>query len=138
LCKQENITKMEGAIIGASIGTGVIGVGKGFLLFCDQTPTYIPPPYKVNRDIKGVYLYLARNEKLKGKDWENIVREFCDTELDTKLSGKGSIRIACHLVQGSWQRFVDWLKEKTHDKDQLVRLGNNPRLYTDTSRGKTG
>ena len=79
--------------------------------FQDVSP-YVPVPYRKNKHILGVYLFL---QKYRIKEWENTVREYFRDEMKSELIGKGSIDAACVEIQKDWSRFKEWIKK--HEED---------------------
>lgn len=77
---------------------------------------YVPLPYRHDDKIKGVYLYIKRNFLLEGENWENTIRTFCKEEVKITLSGRGSVKVACDLIQSNWQRFCRWMVSKGYKR----------------------
>lgn len=69
--------------------------------------SYVPREFNNNRQIKGVYLFVKDTLRPKTATWEEIAKDFCK-EIGIELSGKGSTRAACKIVQAHWGEFVRW------------------------------
>lgn len=75
----------------------------------NKGPSYAPKTYENNKDIKGVYIYLTYTFKPQA-GWEDVAKRFCKEELGMDLTGKGSTKRACKMIQEHWGDFVNWTK----------------------------